>query len=535
MNTEQLIGVINVESHKVKFSVLNTTSGQILLESSKPIDLIKPNPGWVEVNAEHVWDALCSTIDEVIEQLKSINLSKDNIKIIGIVNERETALAWNSETHKPIYNAIHCTDTRTDTIIQEYESKDPNNIKEIEDITGLRVTSLFSGAKLKWIVDNTNITTQFSTINSIKFGTLDTWLVWKLTKGKLYITDITNASRTLLMNIRTCEWSLKACQFFNIPIASLPTIQSSSQQYGIIEETGLNGLLIGSILANHNAALYSLNDMKTGQIMSRYCDSCIVSCIVGTELTKSYNGLITTVAYKIENEPAVYALEGWTSIGGKAIDWLRNNMRIIVSDEEIKLLNTNASDVYFVPAFNGLTAPHWNPNAKGIICGITHYTNKNHLIRAALESICFHTKDVCVAFERDTGIAPYQLTVDGPFSVYSNLLNYQADILGIDVKRSQMTDMAIYGSAKAAARVINIELNNYQSSLQVSKPTTTEMERKNRYSKWLKAIKRSSGLSRLEVDQESEKLDKYNKVSSKILSTVYLMAMMAMMVLSDKN
>lgn len=537
MNSEQLIGVINVESHMVKFSVLSSTSGHNLLESSRPIDIIKPNPGWVEVNAENIWDALSNTIVEVIEQLKSKNLSKDNIKIIGIINERETVLAWNSETHKPLYNAIHYTDTRTDTIIQEYKSKNPNIIKEIEDITGLRVTSLFSGAKLKWIIDNTSNITQFSTMKTIKFGTLDTWLVWKLTKGKLYITDTTNASRTLLMDIKLCEWSLKACQFFNIPISLLPTIKSSSEQYGIIEETGLKGLLIGSIFANHHAALYGLNYTKIGQIMSRYCDSCMVSCIIGTKFTKSNNGLITTVAYQIDNEPAVYALEGWTSIGGKAIDWLRNNMKIMASDEEIKLLNTNASDVYFVPAFNGLAAPHWKPDAKGIICGITHYTNKNHLIRAALESLCFHTKDVCVAFEKDTGIAPHQLTVDGPYSVYSNLLNYQADILGIEVERSQMTDMAIYGSAKAAAHVINIELGNYQSPLKISKPTTTEMERKNRYLKWLKAIRRSSGLSRSQsqVNQKSENIDKYSILSSKILSTAYLMAMMAMMVLSDKN
>lgn len=537
MNSEQLIGVINVESHMVKFSVLSNTNGHNILESSRPIDLIKPNPGWVEVNAENIWDALCNTIDEVIEQLKSKNLSKDNIKIIGIINERETVLAWNSETHKPLYNAIHCTDTRTDTIIQEYKSKNINNIKEIEDITGLRVTSLFSGVKLKWIIDNTNNITQLLTKKTIKFGTLDTWLVWKLSKGKLYITDITNASHTLLMNIKTCEWSLKACQIFKIPIELLPSIQSSSKNYGIIEETGLKGLPIGSIFANHHAALYGLNDMKTGQIMSRYCDSCIVSCIIGTEFKKSNNGLITTVAYKIDNEPAVYALEGWTSIGGKAIEWLQNNMKIMVSDEEIKLLNTNASDIYFVPAFNGLAAPHWKPDAKGIICGITHYTNKKHLIRAALESLCFHTKDVCVAFERDTSTAPYQLIVDGPYSVYNNLLNYQADILGIEVERSQMTDMAVYGSAKAAARVINIELGNYQSSQLIAKPTTTEMEQKNRYLKWLKAIRRSSGLSRSQsqVNQEMEKLDNYSILCSNILSTAFLMVMMATMVLSDVN
>lgn len=533
MEAEQFIGVINVESHNVKFSILGNTSGNVLFESSRLINLIKPNPGWVEVDAEHIWNALCTTIDEVIEKLKLNKLSKDNIKVVGITNERETILVWDSETNKPLYNAIHYTDIRTDTIIQDYKLLNPNIFNEIEDITGLRVTSMFSSVKLKWIIDNVNNIKQFLTMKTIKFGTLDTWLVWKLTKGHLYVTDVTNASCTLLMNIKTFDWCPKACQIFNIPIFLLPTIQSSSKQYGTIEETGLKGILIGSIFANHQAALYGLNYTKTGQIMSRYDDSCIVSCIIGTEFKKSNNGLLTTVAYKNENEPAVYAFEGWTSIGGKAIEWLKNNMKIVANDEEIETLNIDVSDVYFVPAFNGLAAPHWKPDARGIICGVTHFTNKKHLIRAALEALCFHTKDVCIAFEKDIGIFPSQLTVDGSYSIYNSLLSYQADILGVDVKRSQMTDMATYGSAKAAARVQNIKFENHYWLPHISKPTTTEIERKNRYLKWLKAVRRSSGLSK-PPPQVKEKSGKYDILCSKIISTVHLMAMMGMMVISDK-
>lgn len=533
IEAEQFIGVINVESHKVKFSILGNTSGNVLFESSRLINLITPNPGWVEVDAEHIWNALCTTIDEVIEKLKLNKLSKDNIKVVGIINERETILVWDSETNKPLYNGIHYTDIRTDTIIQDYKLLNPNIFNEVEDITGLRVTSMFSSVKLKWIIDNANNIKQFLTMKTIKFGTLDTWLVWKLTKGHLYVTDVTNASRTLLMNIKTFDWCPKACEVFNIPIFLLPTIQSSSKQYGTIEETGLKGILIGSIFANHQAALYGLNYTKPGQIMSRYDDSCIVSCIVGTEFIKSNNGLLTTVAYKNENEPAVYAFEGWTSIGGKAIEWLKSNMKIVANDEEIETLNIDVSDVYFVPAFNGLAAPHWKPDARGIICGVTHFTNKKHLIRAALEALCFHTKDVCIAFEKDIGIFPSQLTVDGSYSIYNSLLSYQADILGVDVKRSRMADMATYGSAKAAARVQNIKFENHYWLPHISKPTTTEIERKNRYLKWLKAIRRSSGLSK-SPSQVKEKSGKYDILCSKILSTVHLMAMMGMMVISDK-
>lgn len=535
MKSEQsveLIGVINVESHKVKFSILCKSSGNVLLESFKSINLIKPYPGWVEVDAEKVWSALCTAIDEVIDRLKLKNLSKDDIKIIGITNERETVLVWDSESNKPLCNAIHFSDIRTDPMIQNDKFKDPNVFSYLENITGLKVTSMFSGVKLKWIIDNKNNIKQHISLKTIRFGTLDTWLVWKLTKGNLYVTDTTNASRTLLMDLKTCEWCPRACQVFNIPISLLPTIKSSSEQYGIIEIASLNGILIGSIFANHQAALYGLDYKQTGQIMSRYGDSCVVSCIIGTELIKSNNGLLTTVAYKIDKEQTVYALEGYTSIGGIAIEWLKNNMNIVDTDEDIKLLNIEASDVYFVPAFNGLAAPHWRPDARGIICGLSYYSDKKHIIRAALEALCFHTKDVIVAFEKDTCVAPSQLIVDGSYSVYDNLLSYQADIMGIDVKRSRMIDMAIYGSAKAAARAINIEFKNHHWSLCVLKPTTTEKEQKYRYSKWLKAVKRSYGLSR--SNYKKQKLEKNSILSLNILSTAYLITMMGIMAASDK-
>lgn len=529
MNTEQLIGVINVKSHYVNFSVLDSASGNVLLESSRPVDLIKPHPGWIEVDAEHIWIALCSAIDEVIEQLKIKNLSKDNIKVIGIVNEKETILVWDSTTNKPLYNAIHYTDTRSDTIIHDFKSHNPNVFHDIENNNGLKVTSASSGLKFKWIIDNTKNIKQLIAKKTIKFGTLDTWLVWKLTKGNLYITDVTNASRTILMDLQTLKWSSKTCKLFKIPISLLPMVQSSSKQYGFIEETSLNGILIGSVFVNHQAAMYGLNYTQTGQVISRYGDSCTVSCLIGPDFMKSSNGLITTVAYKIDNEPAVYALEGWTLFGGKAITWLKHNMKMLNCETEIQSLNIDSSDVYFVPAFNGLAAPHWKPDARGIICGMTHFTKKEHLIRAAMESICFHTKDVCVAFEKDTGVAPSQLIVDGEYSVYENLLNYQADILGKDVIKSRMTDMAKYGSARAAARVLGIEFNHHQLPMQVSTPTTTEIERKHRYIKWIKAVRRSFGLSRPPVNKNSGKYD-----ITKLISTAYLIGMMGIMVVSDK-
>lgn len=526
MHTEQLIGVINVKSHYVKFSVVNNINGNVLLESSKTIDLIKPCPGWIEVDAESIWTALCATIDKVIEQLKL----KNDIKVIGIVNEGETILAWDSITNKPLCNAIHYTDTRADTMIQLLKSNNPQLVQDMENSNGSKLTSVSCGIKLKWIINNINNIKPLINAKTIRFGTLDTWLVWKLTKGNLYVTDVTNASRTLLMDLNTLEWSFKCCSLFGIEPSSLPTIQSSSKHYGNIRETGLKDIMIGSIFVNHQAALYGLNFTEIGQIMSSYDNSCNVSCIVGTEMMKSNNGLITTVAYKIDNEPAVYAFEGQTLFGGKAVEWLKTNIKIMNSEEEIGLLNIACSDVYFVPAFNGLGAPHWKSDARGIICGISHFTNKKHLIRAALESICFHTKDVCVAFEKDTGITISQLIVDGPYSVYDNLLNYQADILGVNVTKSKMPDMAILGSAKAAARVLNIEFKNHYSSSYVSKPTTTEVERKKRYLKWLKAVRRSIGLAiPPQVDQQSNKSN-----MTTFMFTAYLLLMMGTMVLSDK-
>lgn len=531
MNIEQLlVGVINVESHHVDFSVLDSTSGNILLQSSRPVNLIKPQPGWVEVDAEHIWTALRAAIDEVIEQLKTIHLSKDNIRVVGVLNEKETVLAWDSTTDKPVYNAIHYTDTRSDAIIHDFKSYNPNVFHDIENSNGLKVTSSSSALKFKWIINNTKNVKQLIGKKTFKFGTLDTWLVWKLTKGNLYTTDVTNASRTLLMDLKSLEWSSKACRLFNVPISLLPTIQSSSKNYGIIEETSLSGISIGSVFVNHQAAVYGLDYTQTGQVISRYGESCTVSCLIGPTFMKSNNGLITTVAYKIDDEPAVYAFEGWMLYGGKAITWLQHNMKMINCETEIQSLNIDSSDVYFVPAFNGLAAPHWQPDARGIICGMTLYTNKEHLIRATMESMCFHTKDICVAFEKDTGVAPFQLIVDGKYSVYNNLLNYQADILGKDVIRSRMTDMAKYGSARAAARVVGIEFNNHQWQMHTSKPTTTDIERKLRYIKWLKAVRRSFGLSK--SPQVQKKLEKYDM--TKLISTAYLIAMMGIMVVSDK-
>lgn len=529
MNAEKLIGVIDIKSHCVKFAVLGNTNGNILYESAQPINIIKPNPGWVEVDAEQIWNSLRTAIDEVIEQLKTNNLTKDDIAVIGITNEKDTILAWDSVTNKPLHNAIHYTDTRTEAMIQDSKTQNPSVFYTIENNTGLRVTSMSSGIKFKWIIKNVNNVGRLIATKSIKFGTLDTWLVWKLTKGKVFVTDVTNASYTLLMDLKTLQWSPKYCKVFNVPISLLPKIVSSSQDCGIIEDTELNGLLIGSIFANHQAASYGLNYTRAGQILSRYDESCTVFCIAGTEYIKSNNGLITTVAYQIDNEPVVYALEGWTSIGGQVLEWLKSNMKIMSSDEEIKLLDVEASDVYFVPAFNGLAAPHWIPEARGIICGITHYTNKNHIIRAALESLCFSTKDICIAFKQDTGIAPSELIVDGQYSIYNNLLSYQADILGRDVIRSRMIDMAVFGSAKAAARVINIEFKNHQLTEQTSKPTTTYGERKFRYSKWRKAIVLSIETS--ETDQVKQKLWNYDL--TKIVSVGYLLAMMGIMVISE--
>ncbi|XP_050546723.1 probable glycerol kinase [Daktulosphaira vitifoliae] len=528
----QLVGVISVESVNVKFSIISSSNGNVLIESSKPVELIKLYPEWVEVDPESIWNSLKIIIEEVINELISNDISLDCIKVISIINERDTVVAWDSETNKPLYNAIHYSDNRTDSIIQDYVSKDPNVFKYVEEITGLKVVSMFSALKLKWLfenVDNIKISTVKETV---KFGTLDTWLTWKLTNRNLYITDVTNASRTLLMNLKTLKWSEKACKIFNIPFSLLPTIKSNSELYGKINITRLKGIMIGAIIANHQAAFY-VKCRSFGQVMSRYNDSCITSCNIGNEVIQSKHGLITSVAYQIGNESVSYALEGWTSVGGKITEWLKNNMKIINSEDELKTLDIDVSDIYIVPAFNGLATPYWRPDATGIICGMTHYTNKKHIIRASLESICFHTKDICIALQKDIGITTSQLMVDGKYSCYDILLNYQADILGANIRRLHATDMAIYGAAEIGAKSVGLEFNDTNSSDFISKPTTTENERNNRYYKWLKAVRRSCGWKKpVQIDK---KLNKFDIFSTNILSTAYLVAMMGMMVISDNK
>ena len=433
-------------------AILFNHSGDIVASAQKEHEQIFPKPGWVEHNPIEIWDNVRYCVASTLQQAQ---INRHAIAAVGITNQRETVVVWDKNTGEPVYNAIVWQDTRTSKIIRELAGED--GLSKYRNICGLDLSTYYSGPELKWILDNVEGARERAEAGELLFGNTDTWVLWNLTggvNGGVHKTDVTNASRTMLMDIRTLKWREDVCKDFGIPMKMLPEICSSSEIYGYGRK---NGLLIDTpvagILGDQQAATFGQACFKKGMAKNTYGTGCFTLINTGKEPVFSENGLLTTVAYKIGDQEPSYALEGSIAVTGSLIQWLRDNLGIISSSSQVDELASSVEDnggVYFVPAFSGLFAPYWKDDARGVIVGLTRYNTKAHIARAALEATAFQTREVLEAMNADSGVELTELRVDGGMTNDNLLMQFQADQLGCKIVRPKVMETTALGAAYAA-------------------------------------------------------------------------------------
>ena len=418
-----------------------------------------PQPGWVEHNPMEIWSSEAAVIAEAITKLGVNGL---DIAGIGITNQRETTIVWDAETGVPVYNAIVWQDRRTSAFCDSL--KELGLVDKIREKTGLIIDAYFSGTKIKWILDNVPGAREKAEAGKLRFGTVDSWLVWQLTRGDVHVTDVTNASRTMLFNINTLEWDDELLSMLGIPRSMMPAVKSSSEVYGYTKTTIFaHEVPIAGIAGDQQAALFGQMCTEPGSVKNTYGTGCFLLMNTGTKPILSKNNLLTTVAWKIGAEVS-YALEGSIFVGGSVVQWLRDGLGVIRSSAEVEALAASVPDnggVYFVPALTGMGAPYWDQYAHGVICGITRGTTAAHIARAALEGIAFQTMDIVHAMEKDAGVPLAELKVDGGASRNNLMMQFQADILGARVVRPKVTETTALGAAYLAGLAVG-----YWSSLE---------------------------------------------------------------------
>jgi glycerol kinase len=455
-----------------------------------------PHSGWVEHDPSEIWS---NTLDVISAALADAKVSATDIAAVGITNQRETTVVWDRATGLPLYNAIVWQDTRTQSVADALT--EDAGINRFSELTGLPLTAYFSATKISWILDNVPGARARAEAGDLAFGTPDTWLLWNLTggvNGGVHATDVTNASRTLLMSLATLEWDDALLDVFRVPRAMLPEIRSSSEIYGTAVGP-LVGVPVSGILGDQQAATFGQAAFDTGETKSTYGTGCFLIMNTGTDIVHSQSGLITTVAYKLGAEPAHYALEGSIAVAGSLVQWLRDNLGLISDAREIEALATSVEDsggAVIVPAFSGLFAPYWRTDARGVIVGLTRFVNRAHLARAALESTALQTRDVVDAMSSDTGVTIPDLRVDGGMVMNSFLMQFQADILGIPVVRPSVSETTALGAAFAAGLAVGFwkdiaELRNLWTEDARWTPAMSEAERERQMRVWRKAVSKS--------------------------------------------
>ncbi|MBN2666264.1 MAG: glycerol kinase GlpK [Bacteroidales bacterium] len=422
-------------------------SGRPVASAQKEFTQIYPKPGWVEHDPEEIWSTQAGVATEV---LALAGLKSSDVAGIGITNQRETTLVWNRLTGKPVYNAIVWQDRRTADYCDQLKSEGADSL--ILERTGLIVDAYFSATKIKWILDNVSGARELAARGELAFGTVDSWLVWNLTRGKLHITDVSNASRSMVFNIHTLEWDKELLGIFDIPESMLPVVKSSSEIYGSTEGQFSSEIPVAGIAGDQQAALFGQMCIEPGMVKNTYGTGCFMMMNIGNKPIASKSRLLTTVAWKIGNETR-YAFEGSIFIAGAVVQWLRDSLGVIAKSADVEALAARVSDsdgVYFVPAFAGLGAPYWNQHARGTIVGITRGSTTAHIARAALDSIAFQTLEVLQAMEKDSGIDIRELRVDGGATVNNSLMQFQADLLQASVIRPEITETTAVGAAYLA-------------------------------------------------------------------------------------
>ncbi len=466
---------------------------QIISIAQKELTQIFPNGGWVEHNPQEIWE---SQVQTAIEALQKANLTAKDIVAVGITNQRETTVVWNRKTGEPVYNAIVWQDRRTSAFCDEIRKA---HAHLIQTKTGLEVDAYFSASKINWILENVPNARRQAEDGELAFGTIDSWLVWNLTNRKKHLTDVSNASRTMLFNIETLEWDDELLEIFDVPRQILPQVKSSSEIYGEIETPGeLKGIKIAGIAGDQQAALFGQTCFESGSTKNTYGTGCFMLQNIGAEIKRSENKLLTTVAWQIDGK-IEYALEGSVFIGGAVIQWLRDSLQIIEKPNDVEALSNsveNNDGVYFVPAFAGLGAPHWNQDARGLIIGLTRGTGKAHIARAAVESIAYQVADLTDAMQADSGIELKELRVDGGATANETLLQFQADILGIPVIGSKVSETTALGAAYLSGLAAGFwedknEIQAHWQSGKVFAPQMSPAEAEALRGKWNEAVKRA--------------------------------------------
>ena len=472
-------------------------SGRIVTVAQKEHEQIFPRPGWVEHDPLEI---LRRTEEVIAGALEQRGLRTSDLAAIGITNQRETTVLWERKTGKPVANAIVWQDTRVGEDVARFASEGGQDRFRAE--TGLPLSTYFSGLKLRWLLENIPGTRERAAAGELLFGNIDTFLLWNLTggsQGGVHVTDVTNASRTQILNLRTLDWDEKLLAAFEIPRAVLPKVRSSSEVYGEATLGAIAGVPITGILGDQQAALVGQACFRPGEVKNTYGTGCFLLMNTGERLVASNFGLLTTVAYKFGSGAAHYALEGSVAITGALVQWLRDNLGIIEKSPDVEPLARTVKDnggVYFVPAFSGLYAPYWKENARGVIAGLTRYANKGHIARAALEATAFQTREVVEAMERDSQIALESLRVDGGMVANELLMQFQADILNRDVVRPVIQETTALGAAYAAGLAVRFfsgfeELRANWAVDRTWKPHLAETERDELYRQWKKAVTRS--------------------------------------------
>jgi len=484
------IGAIDQGTTSSRFMVFDHAGTVVALDQVEHRQIM-PRPGWVEHDAAEIWD---NTQKVIAGALASAGLTPADLAAVGITNQRETTLLWDRSTGQPVHNALVWMDTRTDRLVEAFAAQGGQD--RLREATGLPLATYFSGLKLRWLLDEVPGARARAEAGELLFGTIDTWLAWNLTG--LHITDVTNASRTQLMNLATLDWDDEILSLFDIPRACLPTIRSSSEVYGTCRGV-LEGVPLAGILGDQQAALFGQACLAPGEAKNTYGTGCFMLMNTGTQPFASTSGLLTTLGYKLGEAPAVYALEGSISIAGALVQWLRDNLGLISSAAEIEALAASVEDngdVYFVPAFSGLYAPHWASSARGVIAGLTRFAGKGHLARAALEAVAFQTREVLDAMARDSGVAIRELRSDGGMVVNELLMQFQADILGVPVVRPQVIETTALGAAYAAGLAVGYwrSTDDIRANWGEDKrwhPAMAEERRAALYARWNKAVARS--------------------------------------------
>ncbi|MBN9318953.1 MAG: glycerol kinase [Caulobacterales bacterium 68-7] len=490
--SETYIGAIDQGTTSSRFIVFDR-AGDIVSVAQQEHEQIYPQPGWVEHDAAEIWRNTEAMIAKALQQK---GLKPSDLAAVGITNQRETTVVWDRKTGQPVCNALVWQDTRVDSLARDY-ARD-GGADRFRATTGLPLASYFSGLKLQWVLDNTPGLRARAEAGEIAFGTIDSWMVWNLTGGAEHLTDVTNASRTQLMNLETLDWDEGMLAAFKIPRAVLPRIVPSSQVYA--EATGvLAGTKIAGILGDQQAALVGQVCFAPGEAKITYGTGCFMLMHTGTEAVQSTAGLLTTVAYQFGDAAPCYALEGSVAISGALIQWLRDNLGLIKTSPEIEDLAKTVDDngdVYIVPAFSGLYAPYWRDDARGIIAGLTRYARAGHFARAALEAVAYQTRDVVEAMEKDSGIALKELRADGGMVGNQLLMQFQADILNLPVVRPEVAETTALGAAYAAGLAVGVWKDpkdlaaNWKAS-QRWEPQMSEDKRAGLYKSWKKAVGRS--------------------------------------------